>query len=60
MTTDELVIISNIVLSIVTLIASLVTIVEIHKDDQKTLRMVLFGRFHVPLPPKRGKRGKHE
>lgn len=60
MTTDDLVILSNVFLSVVTIIASLVTIVEIHKDDQKTLRMVLFGRLHVPLPKGKGKRGRHE
>lgn len=49
MSTDALVIFSNLLLTIVTLLAALATVVDIHKDDQKTLRMVLFGKVHVPL-----------
>ena len=56
MSTDVLIILSNIALTLVTLLAAFVTIVDIHKDDQKTLRMILFGRQVVTHKPK----GKHE
>ena len=59
MTTDMLVILSNFALSIVTLLAAFVTLVDIHKDDEKTLRMVLFGKHTVKLPRLRGG-GRHE
>ena len=50
MTTDMLVILSNFALTVVTLLATFVTFVDIHKDDEKTLRMVLFGKHTVKLP----------
>lgn len=58
MSTDMLVILSNFALTIVTLLAAFVTLVDIHRDDQKTLRMILFGRHQVELA--RRKRGRHE
>jgi hypothetical protein len=54
MTTDLLVILSNFALTVVTLLAAFVTLVDIHKDDQKTLRMILFGRHTVKLSRRGG------
>lgn len=59
MSTDGLIVLSNIVLTLVTLLGSFVTIVDIHREDQRTLRMILFGKVGLRLP-KRHRRGKHE
>jgi hypothetical protein len=59
MSTDTLIVLSNIVLTVVTLLGSLVTIVDIHREDQRTLRMILFGKVGFRIP-KRHPKGKHE
>lgn len=59
MSIDALIVLSNIVLTLVTLLGSFVTIVDIHREDQRTLRMILFGKVGLRLP-RRHQKGKHE
>lgn len=60
MSIDAWIVLSNILLTLVTLLGSFVTIIDIHREDQKTLRMILFGKLGGFRIPRRRCKGKHE
>lgn len=57
MIVEAWIVMSNIALTVVTLLGSYITIVDIHREDQRTIRTILFGQ-HATREHRR--KGKHE